>query len=101
MAAPGALDRMMASRAWDGQMTDEPATARPDNLFAPVPGDRGAAGRFTSAARARAMSAPAAGLRAALAAARFALAAGVVAWALAPHRRGGRIGTGVSRRGQA
>lgn len=97
MAAPGALDRMMASRAWDGQMTDEPATARPDTLFAPVPGDRGAAGRFTSAARARAMLAPAAGVRAALAAAGFALAA----WALAPHRRGGRIGTGVSRRGQA
>jgi len=101
MAAPGTLDRMMASRAWDGQMTDEPATARPDNLFAPVPGDRGAAGRFTSAARGRAISAPAAGVRTALAAAGLALVARLVAWAVAPHRRGGRIGTGVSRRGQA
>jgi NAD(P)-dependent dehydrogenase (short-subunit alcohol dehydrogenase family) len=100
MAAPGILDRMLASRAWDGQMTDEPATARPDNLFAPVPGDRGAAGRFTAAARGSAMSAPAAGVRTALAAAGLALVAGVAAWLTAPHRRSARIGTGVRRRGR-
>jgi NAD(P)-dependent dehydrogenase (short-subunit alcohol dehydrogenase family) len=45
MAAPGLLDRMMSSRAWAGQMTDEPATGRPDNVFRPVDLDFGAEGR--------------------------------------------------------
>jgi NAD(P)-dependent dehydrogenase (short-subunit alcohol dehydrogenase family) len=46
MAAPGRMDRVMADRAWPGQMTDEPARRRPDNLFEPAPGDPGARGRF-------------------------------------------------------
>ncbi|HEV7251943.1 MAG TPA: SDR family oxidoreductase [Mesorhizobium sp.] len=51
MAAPGLLDRMMAAQAWDGQMTDERADARDDNLFEAPPGDPGAQGRFSARAR--------------------------------------------------
>ncbi|WP_181705078.1 SDR family oxidoreductase [Chthonobacter rhizosphaerae] len=51
LAAPGLLDRMLASRAWDGQMTNEAADPRPGNLTAPPPGDPGAAGRFGSRSR--------------------------------------------------
>jgi NADP-dependent 3-hydroxy acid dehydrogenase YdfG len=44
---PGLLDRLLASKAYTGQHTDEPLPAsRPDNLYAPVPGDHGAHGRF-------------------------------------------------------
>jgi NAD(P)-dependent dehydrogenase (short-subunit alcohol dehydrogenase family) len=44
---PGFLDRQMARRAYDGQLTDEADPAeRPDNLYDPVPGDQGAHGRF-------------------------------------------------------
>jgi short chain dehydrogenase len=39
MAVPGLMDRMMAGRAWDGQMTTEPSSPRPDNLFQPATGD--------------------------------------------------------------
>jgi NAD(P)-dependent dehydrogenase (short-subunit alcohol dehydrogenase family) len=79
MAAPGVLDRMMAERAWDGQMTSEPALPRPDNLFAPLEGDRGARGRFTSVARSRAVTKPAGAIRGAVAAAGLVLIAGAVA----------------------
>ena len=57
MAAPAWLDRMMASQAWDGQMTPEPAVPRGGNLTEAPPGDPGAEGRFTSRARARVLSA--------------------------------------------
>ena len=45
--APGLLDRYLATKAVDGQMTHElePADRR-DNLFQPVPGDHGARGAF-------------------------------------------------------
>jgi hypothetical protein len=50
--APGRLDRYLARTAYDGQMTDERETPdRPDNLFAPLPGDFGAHGRFGRRAR--------------------------------------------------
>jgi NAD(P)-dependent dehydrogenase (short-subunit alcohol dehydrogenase family) len=46
---PGLGDRLAARNAYDSQMTDEPADpGRPDNLFAPIPGDFGAHGRFNS-----------------------------------------------------
>ena len=48
--APGVLDRLLATKAWDGQMTDEPAMPRPDNLFEPAPGDWAAHGRFDARA---------------------------------------------------
>jgi len=48
---PGLLDRRLASFAYEGQQTDEPvAPGRRDNLYAPVPGDHGAHGRFSDRA---------------------------------------------------
>ena len=47
IVAPGLLDRFLATKAWDGQFTDEPLEpSRRDNLHAPVDEDRGAHGRF-------------------------------------------------------
>ncbi len=44
---PGLLDKLAAGRGYDGQHTDEPLPpGRRDNLYAPVPGDHGAHGRF-------------------------------------------------------
>lgn len=44
---PGFLDRLLATRAYDGQFTNTPLPpGRGDNLHAPLPGDRGAHGRF-------------------------------------------------------
>jgi NADP-dependent 3-hydroxy acid dehydrogenase YdfG len=49
---PGYADRRLASMAWDGQMTGEPQPPdRPDSVDAPLPGDRGARGRFDDEAR--------------------------------------------------
>jgi NAD(P)-dependent dehydrogenase (short-subunit alcohol dehydrogenase family) len=45
--APGLLDQYLASVGYEGQQTDEPEDPnRPHNLWEPVPGDHGAAGRF-------------------------------------------------------
>jgi NAD(P)-dependent dehydrogenase (short-subunit alcohol dehydrogenase family) len=45
--ASGLLDRYLARTGYDSQQTDQPADPdRPDNLWAPVPGDHGAHGRF-------------------------------------------------------
>lgn len=50
--APGLLDRYLARVGYESQQTDEPvAPDRPDNLFAPVPGDHGAHGRFDARAK--------------------------------------------------
>jgi hypothetical protein len=43
---PGYLDHLLAKAAWSGQMTDENALDRPDNLFETVEGDYSAHGRF-------------------------------------------------------
>ena len=50
--APGLMDRLMAKKAYEGQLTkeDDPPD-RPDNLFTPVVGDFGAHGRFDDGAR--------------------------------------------------
>lgn len=50
---PGFLDRYLARVAWDGQMTDQPAKPRPDDVDGLVPGDRGAHGRFDREAHGR------------------------------------------------
>jgi len=48
---PGFLDRKMAREAYGGQLSDTPvAPDRPDNLYRPVTGDRGAHGRFDAQA---------------------------------------------------
>jgi NAD(P)-dependent dehydrogenase (short-subunit alcohol dehydrogenase family) len=54
--APGWLDRYLAKRAWDSQVTNQlppghPSTHTTDNVFAPLPGDRGAHGPFDARAR--------------------------------------------------
>jgi NAD(P)-dependent dehydrogenase (short-subunit alcohol dehydrogenase family) len=50
---PGIADRYLASRGYAGQLTGEPNTNPPANLFAPVAGDHGARGRFVLQARSR------------------------------------------------
>jgi NAD(P)-dependent dehydrogenase (short-subunit alcohol dehydrogenase family) len=46
------LDHVLASKGYSGQHTDEPLPPdRPDNLYEPVPGDRGAHGRFDERAK--------------------------------------------------
>jgi NAD(P)-dependent dehydrogenase (short-subunit alcohol dehydrogenase family) len=50
--APALGDAYLARTAFDSQQTHEPLDGdRPDNLFEPVPGDRGAHGRFDADAR--------------------------------------------------
>jgi NAD(P)-dependent dehydrogenase (short-subunit alcohol dehydrogenase family) len=50
--APGLADRILARAGYDAQQTPEPEVAgRKDNLYAPVPGDHGARGRFDARAR--------------------------------------------------
>ena len=81
MVAPGILDRMMATRAWDGQMTRQ--KARKDsagNLFEPVITDPGVRGRFDGRSQAAAIAFPSEFVRGALLFGGLALAgAGLVA----------------------
>ncbi|MBN9120746.1 MAG: SDR family oxidoreductase [Planctomycetes bacterium] len=50
--APGLGDRYLARTGFGSQMTDEPEDPdRPNNLYEPLPGDRGAHGRFDDRAR--------------------------------------------------
>ena len=77
--APGLLDRYLGRRGYEAQQTGAPvAPGRPDNLFAPLPGDRGARGRFDAEARPRSLEMSARLHARALAVA--AAAAGVVAF---------------------
>jgi len=51
MVVPGLIDRLLARRGYSGQHTDDPLPpGRRDNLYAPVPGDHGAHGRFDARA---------------------------------------------------
>ena len=89
MAAPGWLDRMMASRAWEGQMTEEPAAPQEGNLVEALPGDPGMQGRFTSRASSRLLSASETSVRAGIAAIGLGLvaAATALAWRLGASQR--------------
>jgi NAD(P)-dependent dehydrogenase (short-subunit alcohol dehydrogenase family) len=50
--SPRAGDLVLLRNGWKGQHTGEDKpVGSPDNLFAPLPGDRGARGRFTARAR--------------------------------------------------
>ena len=50
--APGFADRYLAKHGFDAQQTEEPVLpGRPDNVDHPLPGDRGAHGRFDREAR--------------------------------------------------
>jgi NAD(P)-dependent dehydrogenase (short-subunit alcohol dehydrogenase family) len=54
--APGLADRYLARSAYEAQQTEEPVAAgRPDNLFEPLPGDRGAHGDFDASAHSRSL----------------------------------------------
>lgn len=54
--APGLLDRYLGRTGVDSQQTDEPEDPRrPNNLWAPVPGDHGARGRFDARAHRRSL----------------------------------------------
>jgi NAD(P)-dependent dehydrogenase (short-subunit alcohol dehydrogenase family) len=85
--APGFADRYLARTGFDSQQTDEPVPpGRPDNLFAPLPGERAAHGDFDEQAKPRS-----------------------VQWELTRHRRllgggagivAGLLGAGVVRRGR-
>lgn len=50
---PGALDRWLAQVAYEGQQTARLRHTHPDNVDAPLPGDRGAHGEFDAQARSR------------------------------------------------
>ena len=52
MFFPGLLDRLLARKAWKGQVGGEPLdlAQRMDNLHSPVPRDHGAHGRFDAVA---------------------------------------------------
>lgn len=51
MIAPGLLDRILAQKAYDGQMSGEPKTlGAADNLFQPLDGAHAVHGRFTKQA---------------------------------------------------
>jgi NAD(P)-dependent dehydrogenase (short-subunit alcohol dehydrogenase family) len=51
--APSFADHYLARNGFDAQQTDEPATPRPDNLFAPVEGTQAAHGPFDAQAKSR------------------------------------------------
>ncbi|WP_437563184.1 SDR family oxidoreductase [Sorangium sp. So ce542] len=54
---PALLDRYLASKGYESQQTGEPLPeGRKDNLWAPVPGDHGAHGRFDARARGRSLA---------------------------------------------
>jgi NAD(P)-dependent dehydrogenase (short-subunit alcohol dehydrogenase family) len=54
--APGLLDRYLGRTGFASQQTDEPEDpGRPDNLWKPVSGDRGAHGRFGDSSRSRSL----------------------------------------------
>lgn len=58
--APGVLDRVLARTGESSQQTEEPPSGGPGNLYAPVPGDWDAHGRFDDRARARSLAVDAA-----------------------------------------
>jgi NAD(P)-dependent dehydrogenase (short-subunit alcohol dehydrogenase family) len=85
--APGIADRYLATRGYDGQLTDEPNGQPPANLFAPVAGDHGARGRFTARARSRDLVARVATMVGAAGVRAIALACVVAATAFVASRR--------------
>ncbi|TMA19177.1 MAG: SDR family NAD(P)-dependent oxidoreductase, partial [Deltaproteobacteria bacterium] len=80
---PGLLDRYLGRIGYDAQQTGEPvARYRPDNVFAPLPGDRGAHGAFDAESRSHSMKLWARLRRGAIAGsvAAAALALGLYSW---------------------
>ncbi|HEV7253481.1 MAG TPA: SDR family oxidoreductase [Mesorhizobium sp.] len=93
VAAPGLLDRMMARKAWDGQMTAEAARPREGNLFEAPAGDPGAEGGFSERASSGAVSISGTAARGGVAVLAVGLAAGAAAaaWRLGASRARARL----------
>lgn len=86
---PGWLDHYLGRTGYKAQMTGEPADpAAPGNLFAPVPGDFGAHGRFDGQATEYCSQLALTRNRAAIGAGLAALAAGLGAAAMLGRRNG-------------
>ena len=83
MVVPAWLDRMLARKAWEGQMTNEPESERADNLMAPVVGKHALSGRFGERAKPRVQAFDAGLVRAAIGGVGVLLVAALVAWGLA------------------
>jgi len=82
MLVPGLLDRYLGRTGYRSQQTDRPRDPdRPANLWAPVPGDHGAHGRFDDRAHRRSLQLAATTHRRWLAAAAGAAGLAGVAWA--------------------
>jgi NAD(P)-dependent dehydrogenase (short-subunit alcohol dehydrogenase family) len=88
--APWYLDRRLARTGYESQQTSEPEDPdRPDNLWAPLPGDRGAHGRFDDRALASSPQQFVSRHRWSLLATSAAVLAGATAlWNAAESRRG-------------
>ena len=82
MVVPAWLDRMLAHKAWEGQMTDEPESERADNLVAPVVGKHALSGRFGDRAKPRVQAFDAGLVRAAIGATTVLIAVVLVSWGL-------------------
>lgn len=79
--ASAMLDHYLAATGVSGQQSEEPVEPdRQDNLYHPVPGDRGAHGRFDDTARTRSTHLWATKHRASIVGAAAAIAAGLLAW---------------------
>lgn len=91
-AAPELVDRMLESKGYSGQQTEERATGAPDNLFQPVDQDRdfGARGRFDEIARDSVAAFDPAKLRIGALTAAGILAVGGLTWASMGWRRKAR-----------
>ena len=78
---PGLVDRILAKQGYSGQHTQDPLPpGRRDNLYAPVPGDHGAHGRFDARALPRSRQLEVSMQRNAIALALGALAVGSLLW---------------------
>jgi len=53
---PGWLDHYLADRGYRRQLTDKLPATHADNLYAPMPGDRGAHGKFDAVSRQRSIA---------------------------------------------
>jgi NAD(P)-dependent dehydrogenase (short-subunit alcohol dehydrogenase family) len=78
---PGLLDRYLGRIGYAAQQAPfPPEPGRPDDLYAPVPGDRGARGEFSRSARPRSLTLWATMRRGRIAATVGAVALGMAAW---------------------
>jgi len=78
---PGLIDRVLAKQGYSGQHTQDPLPpGRRDNLYAPVPGDHGAHGRFDAVALPRSRQLEVSMQRNAIVLALGALAVGSLLW---------------------